>query len=106
MNILKRIQLLCKEAGINPSNLEVELGFGKGTLYKWNNGMKKVISKLVKEHQTRNPIKIADHLGIIVLFEEIEEFKELTTGQIAMIYGCHEKLIQLRLVQGQVQDSS
>lgn len=36
MNILEKIQLLCKEAGINPSNLEVELGFGKGTLYKWN----------------------------------------------------------------------
>lgn len=139
--------------------------------------MKKVISKLVKEHQTRNPIEIAENLGIIVLYEplgsingyyniafrqkfihinrdlpdhrkvftaahelghailhpnsntpflrertylsvdrmeveankfavnllisdeELEEFKELTTGQIAMIYGCHEKLIQLRLVQ-------
>lgn len=36
MNILEKIQLLCKEAGINPSNLESELGFGKGTLYKWN----------------------------------------------------------------------
>ena len=36
MNVLERIQLLCKEAGINPSNLETELGFGKGTLYKWN----------------------------------------------------------------------
>lgn len=143
--------------------------------------MKKVISKLVKEHQTRNPIEIAENLGIIVLYEplgsingyyntafrqkfihinhdlpdhrriftaahelghailhpnsntpflrektylsvdrmeieankfavnllisdeKLEEFKELTTGQIARIYGCHEKLIQLRLVQGQVQ---
>jgi transcriptional regulator with XRE-family HTH domain len=36
MNILEKIQLLCKESGINPSNLEVELGFGKGTIYKWN----------------------------------------------------------------------
>lgn len=36
MNILERIQLLCKEKGMNPSNLEVELGFGRGTLYKWN----------------------------------------------------------------------
>lgn len=36
MTILERIQLLCKEGNTNPSNLEVELGFGKGTLYKWN----------------------------------------------------------------------
>lgn len=36
MNVLERIQLLCKEKGMNPSNLEVELGFGRGTLYKWN----------------------------------------------------------------------
>ncbi len=60
--------------------------------------MKKVISKLVKEHQIRNPIEIAENLEISD--EELEGFKELTTGQISMIYGCHEKLIQLRLVQG------
>lgn len=36
MNILERIQELCKEQGTNPSKLEVELGFGKGTLYKWD----------------------------------------------------------------------
>ncbi|MGL5972573.1 MAG: helix-turn-helix domain-containing protein [Oscillospiraceae bacterium] len=36
MNVLEKIQLLCKGKGINPSNLEVELGFGKGTMYKWN----------------------------------------------------------------------
>lgn len=143
--------------------------------------MKNVISKLVKEHKTRDPFEIASNLGIIVLFEELgsingyyntafrqkfihincdlpghkriftaahelghailhpnsntpflrektylsvdkmeieanrfavnliisdddlDEYKEFTTGQLAMIYGCHEKLIQLRLVQGQVQ---
>lgn len=36
MNVLERIQLLCKENGTNPSSLESELGFGKGTMYKWN----------------------------------------------------------------------
>ena len=45
--------------------------------------MKKVISKLVKEHQTRNPIDIA--VNLLISDEELEEFKELTTGQIAMI---------------------
>lgn len=35
MTILERIQELCKERKINPSKLELELEFGKGTLYKW-----------------------------------------------------------------------
>lgn len=139
--------------------------------------MNKIISKLVNKYQTRNPFELADHLGIIVLFEELgsingyyntafrqkfihincnlpehkrlftaahelghallhpnsntpflrertymsinkfeveankfavnllisdedlEEYKELTTGQLAMIYGCHESLIQLRVGQ-------
>jgi Zn-dependent peptidase ImmA (M78 family) len=145
--------------------------------------VKKVVSKLIKEHQTRNPFVIADNLGIIVLYEELgsingyyntafrqkfihinynlpdhkklftaahelghalvhpksntpflkestffsvdkmeieankfavnllisdedlEEYRELTTGQLAVIYGCHEKLIRLRLVQSQIQGS-
>lgn len=36
MAILERIQLLCKEKNINPSRLEEELGFGNGTIYKWD----------------------------------------------------------------------
>jgi len=36
MTILRRIQVLCSEFGLNPSKLESELGFGKGTLYKWD----------------------------------------------------------------------
>jgi len=36
MDMLERIQDLCKRSGINPSKLEIELGFGKGTLYKWD----------------------------------------------------------------------
>ena len=33
--------------------------------------MNKIISKLVNKYQTRNPFELADHLGIIVLFEEL-----------------------------------
>jgi transcriptional regulator with XRE-family HTH domain len=36
MNILERIQRLCKKKGINPSKLETELDFGKGAIYKWD----------------------------------------------------------------------
>jgi transcriptional regulator with XRE-family HTH domain len=36
MTILERIQELCKERNTNPSKLEIELSFGKGTLYKWD----------------------------------------------------------------------
>ena len=36
MELLERIQRLCQAAGINPSTLEADLGFGKGTIYKWN----------------------------------------------------------------------
>lgn len=36
MTVLERIQELCKEQGTNPSKLEIELNFGKGTLYKWD----------------------------------------------------------------------
>lgn len=142
--------------------------------------MKRVISELVNKHQSRNPIEIAENLGIIVLYEplgsingyyntafrqkfihincdlpeykmkftaahelghailhpnsntpflkektymsidklevqankfavhllisdeDLEEYRELTICQIARSYGCHEKLIQLRLAQYQV----
>lgn len=36
MSVLERIQRLCKENSINPTKLETELDFGKGTLYKWD----------------------------------------------------------------------
>lgn len=140
--------------------------------------MKEVISKLVKKHMTRNPLELAESLGIIVLYEplgsingyyntafrqkfihinqdlpeykklftaahelghailhpssntpflrentffsvnkleieanafavnllitdeDLEEHKELTIGQIAMMFGCNDELIKLRLVQG------
>ncbi len=35
MDLLEKIQGLCAEHNTNPSKLEQELGFGKGTLYKW-----------------------------------------------------------------------
>lgn len=36
MTILEKVQSLCEKKGTNLSKLEIELGFGKGTLYKWN----------------------------------------------------------------------
>lgn len=38
-------------------------------------------------------------VNLLISDEDLEELKEFTTHQIAMYYGCHEKLIQLRLVQ-------
>lgn len=56
MSILERIQELCKENGINPSKLEIELGFGKGTLYKWDKS----------SPNTDKLSKVADYFGVSV----------------------------------------
>ncbi len=37
MSVLEKIQNLCKENDITISQLEKELQFGRGTLYKWAN---------------------------------------------------------------------
>lgn len=36
MSILENIQSLCREKGISVPMLEKELGFGKGSIYKWD----------------------------------------------------------------------
>lgn len=36
MSLVSRIQLLCKDKGTNQSGLERDLGFGKGTISKWD----------------------------------------------------------------------
>ncbi len=36
MSMLVNIQVLCKEHGISVPSLEKELGFGKGSIYKWD----------------------------------------------------------------------
>ena len=41
--------------------------------------------------------------NLLISDEDLEEYKELTIGQLARIYGCHENLIQLRLIHHQVQ---
>ncbi|MCT4583692.1 MAG: helix-turn-helix domain-containing protein [Peptostreptococcaceae bacterium] len=56
MNVLEIIQELCKEKGTNPSKLEIELGFGRGTLYKWKKSSPNA-DKL---------LKIADYFGVSV----------------------------------------
>lgn len=140
--------------------------------------MDKIVLKLIKKHKTRNPFEIAEHLGIIILYEklgsingyfntafrqkfihinenlsehkqiftaahelghailhpkantpflkentflsvnkleieanrfavnllisddDLEEYKHLTTEQLSKLFGCHEKLIHLRLIPG------
>ena len=54
MNLLEKIQELCKENGMNPSKLEIELGFGKGTLYKWGKS----------SPNTDKLSKVADYFGV------------------------------------------
>ena len=56
MSILEKIQELCKEKGTNPSKLEIELGFGKGTLYKWDKS----------SPNTDKLSKVADFFGVSV----------------------------------------
>ncbi|WP_281811619.1 helix-turn-helix domain-containing protein [Vallitalea longa] len=55
MNVLEKIQELCKEREINPSRLEIELGFGKGTLYKWS----KSVPKSDKLEKVANYFKVS-----------------------------------------------
>lgn len=46
-------------------------------------------------------------VNLLISDEDLKEYKELTTGQLAMIYGFHEELIQLRIDQDvMVQDGS
>ncbi|HHX63238.1 MAG TPA: ImmA/IrrE family metallo-endopeptidase [Epulopiscium sp.] len=42
-------------------------------------------------------------VNLLISDEDLEEYKELTIGQVARIYGCHQNLIQLRLINHQVQ---
>jgi transcriptional regulator with XRE-family HTH domain len=42
MNILENIQSLCQKNSISIPNLEIELGFGRGTMYRWDKSSPKV----------------------------------------------------------------
>lgn len=56
MTLLERIKELCIEKGTNPSKLEIELGFGRATLYKWE-----------KSSPTSDRIeKVADYFNVSV----------------------------------------
>jgi transcriptional regulator with XRE-family HTH domain len=39
MPLVERIQDLCDSKGINLSNLQKDLGFSNGTIYRWNTSM-------------------------------------------------------------------
>ncbi len=54
MRLLEKIQELCREKGTNLSKLEIELGFGKGTLYKWGKS----------SPNTDKLLRVADYFGV------------------------------------------
>lgn len=54
--MLEKIQTLCKQKGISVSHLERELGFGRGSIYKWDKNSPSV-DKLKK---------VADYLDVTV----------------------------------------
>lgn len=47
MNLFSRIISLCDKCGINQSDLEKELGFGKGTISKWKSNPNPSAEKLL-----------------------------------------------------------
>ena len=56
MGMVETINELCKNAGTSLSALEKELGFGKGTIYRWNDKIPSVDK--VK--------KVADHFDVSI----------------------------------------
>lgn len=58
MSIVANIQKLCLSKNISIKKLEVELGFGNGTTYKWDSNMP-AVSKVVK---------VAQYFGVTVDF--------------------------------------
>jgi|GEM_PF-1910683 len=76
MTLLERIKELCIEKGINPSKLEIELGFGRATLYKWEKSsptadkIEKVanyfnvsVDYLLGRTAFRTPMELFEHWG-------------------------------------------
>lgn len=47
MNLFNRVISLCDKKGINQSDLEKELGFGKGTISKWKSNPNPSAEKLL-----------------------------------------------------------
>ena len=56
MGIYKNIQNVCREKGITITGLETQLGFGRGSIYKWDSHMPSIVK--VKD--------VADVLGVTV----------------------------------------
>ena len=71
MGIYKNIQNVCREKGMTINGLEVQLGFGRGSIYKWDSHMPSVAK--VKD--------VADVLGVTVddLINAREETNESET---------------------------
>ena len=56
MGIYKNIQNVCREKGMTITGLEAQLGFGRGSIYKWDSHLPSVVK--VKD--------VADVLGVTV----------------------------------------
>lgn len=56
MGIYKNIQNVCREKGMTITGLETQLGFGRGSIYKWDSHLPSVAK--VKD--------VADVLGVTV----------------------------------------
>ncbi len=56
MGIYKNIQNVCREKGMTINSLEAQLGFGRGSIYKWDSHMPSVAK--VRD--------VADVLGVTV----------------------------------------
>lgn len=52
--VLKRIKALCEERKVSISALEKSLGFGSGTIFRWENSSPSV----------ENLKKVADYFGV------------------------------------------
>lgn len=68
MGIYKNIQNVCRENGMTINGLESQLGFGRGSIYKWDSHLPSVVK--VKD--------VADVLGVTVddLIKAREETNE------------------------------
>ena len=50
MAIYENIRMACKEAGLSVNKLEEELGFPRGSIYKWDTNVPSVVKvKLVSD---------------------------------------------------------
>lgn len=110
MSLVSRIQLLCKDKATNQSSLERDLGFGKGTISKWDKSspssdkLEKVadyfhvsVDYLLGREEKLNALTQEDELDLAKTMSKIR--KQLMTEQSLMFDGeiLDEETIELLL---------